>query len=147
MMKLVPLDQVDNVWPTVMPWVEQACLKARSNRFGPQIYAQCRNGALWLAVAITGPTLDDIVGVAILDISEARGERLLQHVIVAGIGDPEEWITELIEWNWVSEMGVVRVVTEGRSGWPRRVKHIVPSIKVVRSVFEWKQSDVAARKN
>lgn len=136
MIRLVPLDQIDNIWPVVRPWVEQACRRARSNRSAVQIYAQCRNGSLWLAVAVTGPELGDIVGVSVMDITEGD-ERLCQHVIVAGNGDTETWFEELIRWEWLTEMGVKRVVSEGRPGWPERLKKLVPSIKVVRQVFEW----------
>lgn len=141
MIRLVQLDQVDNVWPTVGPWVETACRKARSNRSMPQIYAQCRNGSLWLAVAITGPELSDIVGVSVMDISESETGRICQHVIVAGKGDTETWFADLIGWDWLTEMGIKRVVSEGRAGWPDRLKKLVPSIKIVRQVFEWEHGD------
>lgn len=140
MIQLVALDQIDHCWPVVMPWVEQACRKARSNRSAVQIYAQCRNGALWLAVACTGPELTDIVGVSIMDISDFEGERMLQHVIVAGKGDTDTWFAELIGWDWLTEIGVNRVVCEGRAGWPERLKPLIPSIKVVRQVFEWRHN-------
>lgn len=141
MIRLVPLAEVDHAWPVVRPWVEQACRKARSNRSAVQLYAQCRNGSLWLAVAIVGPELSDVVGVSIMDISEVDGERLCQHVIVAGKGDTEAWFDELIRWDWLTEMGVKRVVSEGRAGWPERLKKLVPSIRVVRQVFEWRHGD------
>lgn len=141
MIRLVPLAEVDHAWPVVRPWVEQACRKARSNRSAVQLYAQCRNGSLWLAVAIVGPALEDIVGVSIMDISESERGRLLQHVIVAGKGDTEAWFEELITWPWIGEMGVKIVNSEGRFGWPERLKKLVPSIRVVRQVFEWRHGD------
>lgn len=121
-----------------MPWVERACRKARSNRSAVQIYAQCRNGSLWLAIACTGPELADIVGVSVMDISDHEGERMLQHVIVAGKGDTDTWFYDLVHWDWLRQMGITRVVSEGRAGWPRRLKEVIPDLKVVRTVFEWR---------
>jgi hypothetical protein len=138
---LVSLEQIDHCWPVVMPWVEQACRKARSNRSAVQIYAQCRNGSLWLAVACTGPELADIVGVIVMDITDHEGERILQHVVVAGKGDTDTWLDEMVNWDWQDQMGVNRVISEGRPGWLDRMKSIVPSIRVVRQVYEWRRGD------
>lgn len=76
-----------------------------------------------------------------MDISESERGRLLQHVIVAGRGDTEVWFEELITWSWIGEMGVKIVNSEGRFGWPERLKKLVPSIRVVRQSFEWTHGD------
>jgi hypothetical protein len=138
---LVPLHGVDSVWPVVAPWVQDAILKARSNRTMLQTYAQVRNGSLWMAVATTGDELADIVGVAILELT-GGAEPVCQHVVVAGKGNTDEWFELLIRWPWLKEMGIKKVVSEGRKGWIERLKPMIPSIRVVRVVFTWRMDDL-----
>ena len=141
----VNLTQIDLIWPNVAPWVEQATLKGRSNRTMPALYAQVRNGSLWMAIAAHGPELDQACGVALVDISDVEGERILQHVVVAGKPDEahEWWIAELLDWPFMRTMGITKVVSEGRAGWTDMVKRIKPQMRVVRVVMEW-QLDVGA---
>jgi hypothetical protein len=138
------ITQVDMVWPTVMPWVEQACLKARSNRSPVTLYAQCRNGSLWLAVAATGDSLEQVVGVIITDFLEIGGQRVAQHVIVAGQGDTDGWLDEMVHWPWLAQMGAKRVISEGRPGWLKRLQPYAPDIRAVRTVVEWTVPEVRA---
>lgn len=134
MISLVPLHAVDRVFPAVFAWVEKACRKARSNRTAPEIYAMCRNGSMWLALATDE---DRVIGCIVMSIYEVQGERTLQYVIIGGEGDVDEWFDELLYWDWITSMGIKRIVSEGRPSWPRRLKHIVPDLKVIRVQFEW----------
>lgn len=139
---LVSLDQVDNVWPRVSGWVAKAIDKSLSNRTVIQTYAQCRNGSYWMAVITTGPEVADICGVAIMDLTEIDGETNCQFVVVGGEGDTDAWFELLIHWPWLKEMGVKVCLSEGRKGWYDRLKPLVPSIKLVRVVFQWRIDDL-----
>ncbi len=141
-MHLVPLDAVDNVWPKVAPWIDTAIFKAKSDRTVMATYAQCRNGSLFTAVNTPNDiplSIDFIRGVMLLAFYEHGGDRVGQFVFVAGDGDTEEWFEEGLSWDWFRLMGVTKFVCEGRPGWVEgRLKRMIPDLRVIRTVFEWR---------
>jgi len=142
MMHLVPLEAVDNVWPKVHDWIDNAIFKAKSNRSVIETYQQCRSGSLFMAVntpAKEGPlSVDDIRGVLLMAIYDLEGQRTCQYVYVAGEGDTEEWFGEALKWDWFTTMGVVQFINEGRTGWVKRLETLIPDLQVIRVVFSWR---------
>jgi hypothetical protein len=128
---LIPVLQVDSVWPQLADGMERACNKARCNWTAPELYQAVRNGTRFLHVATKD---DQIVGGIVTAITETPWGRTLDVTALCG-HDLRGWARDLYAYPWLREMKINRVVAEGRPGLGKLLSRLVP-ISVVRHVYE-----------
>jgi hypothetical protein len=130
--RLIPVNEVDAVWPAIADAMERGCMKARSDLTAWDLYQHCRRGASFLVVVEKGGIP---YGACVLDL---KRDRTLDVVAFAG-RDLEDWLPDLLQWEWLDTMGVTRVVAEGRNGLIDRLHDMIPGIRVIRQVVEWER--------
>lgn len=139
MIRLIPVAEVDTVWPYIAEGMDEACRKARSNFSSVDFYRACRLGTAFLVIVVQ-PDGGGWKGAAVLEIHEREEGRTLKVAALCG-EDAEDWLPSLIKWEWVRTMQIRRVVAEGRPGLARRMQKFAPSLKIVRQAFEWEIDD------
>lgn len=128
--RLVPLAEIDTVWPQIAEAMETGCIKARSNIDVLTLYRGVRTGAGYLAVT------DDMKGAVVVEVRDEQGTRVLDVIAFCG-RDLDEWMPELLAWEWLNVWRVTRIMCEGRVGLAERLRVYIPNLKVVRQVFMW----------
>lgn len=131
MIHLIPVLQVDSVWPQLAEGMERACNKARCNWTAPELHQACRTGRYWLHVVTKE---EAIVGGIVTAINETPWGRTLDVIALCGSG-LAGWASALRAYPWLQEMKITRVVAEGRPGLGILLSRHVP-IRVVRHVYE-----------
>lgn len=136
MIRLIAVNEVDNVWPLIAKEMERGCRKARTNINSTDLHRHCRNGTAWLAIATNGEA--GILGAVVFEIHERRGREL---VIVALCGkDVPAWLPFMLtKWEYLDHWGVTRVTAEGRPGFDRLLKQAMPTIRLIRCSYEWER--------
>lgn len=131
MIHLVPVADVDKVWPLLSEGMEQACQKARCSLTPDDIYQSCKADAQ-LHVA----WLDEQIKAGIVtQIHERPDGRMLKVIALCG-WEMHRWLPELYTYEWLRSEQIKHVVWEGRKGL-----EAIPGARVIRQVFEMELTD------
>lgn len=127
---LVPVHQVDAIWPHVAAQIGEAVLATGGDVTVGHIWTQCREGAAWLIVVSDG---DDLKAVSVWRHEVWLTGPKLRCMALWGRGMPE-WLPQMrgIVTRIARDCGARSFVTEGRKGWER----IFPKAKVLRTLYE-----------
>lgn len=126
MISLVPVFQVDAIWPHLMKGMEKACLKGGGQYTQDWLWTLCRKGDAMLVVITEG---EQIKGGVVCEVQNWTGKQVL-YVHAACGRDMKSWLQALHEFG-TSQFGVQSIIFEGRPGWK-----VTPGVKVLRHVFE-----------
>jgi len=125
---LVPVAEVDRVWPLLHQGMERACRKARCDRTAVDIYQACRNGAWFLHIVIE----DNAVMAGI--VTQVTGDVVTVQALCGR--HMKRWLPELLVLDLWKTLGVSRAEWGGRVGLGTIIRTVAPNLKLVRQSFE-----------
>jgi hypothetical protein len=125
---LVPLNEVDRVWPLLSEGLVEACRRGGDDLTAFDMLAQCRTGKAMLFVALA----DEEVKAGMVVRPELWGDRQVLRILALTGWGMDVWLPWLLGWDWPKQVGIKTVIFEGREGW----KRMVPNARVLRTVYE-----------
>ena len=129
MIHLIPLHQIDAVWPLVAPGMAKAAIRAHSNRSVAELFVDCRCGTKLLYIIEHDGRAEAAL------IARVVGDLMIWVAICKIEGAPariREWMRDLVDYDWRGKLGVTRIHGDGRIGFVR----VTPRVKVIRQVYE-----------
>jgi hypothetical protein len=126
---LVPLAEIDRVWPILAGGMKEAVRRGGDDLTVPYLFQQCRSGAALLFVAVA----DEEVKAGLVCRPEQWGSKRVLRILALCGWDVSDWLPTLRSYRtWPNALDVEAVVFEGRAGW----KRVIPEARVLRSVYE-----------
>ena len=129
MIQIVPMFQVDAVWPHLKDGMETACSKGGGQYTHDWLWTLCRKGDAFLIVAVED---EAVKGGVVCQVQNWTG-RMVLNVLAACGRDMKSWLQAMTDYG-LAQFGVQAIVFEGREGW----RNVVPGVRVVRCVYEVK---------
>lgn len=126
MIQLVPVFQVDAIWPHLKEGMEKACKRGGGQYAHDYLWTMCRRGDAMLVVIRDG---EHIKGGVVCEVQNWTGRQVL-YVHAACGSDMKSWLQALHGFG-TTHFGVQSIIFQGRPGWK-----VTPGVKVVRHVFE-----------
>lgn len=122
MIHLVPVADVDKVWPALAEGMEKVCKRGMGSLTSWDILRSCRSGMSVLFVVWLD---EEIKGGLVCEIHERPQGRTLKIVALCG-QQFDRWLPELHAYD-LSPFGITHIMFDGRKGWQRRIKgaHVI----------------------
>ena len=126
---LVPVANIDSIWPHVRAGFEKATLITGGDLSTGDLWVSCRSGSAFLIIAHT----DAIQGASIWRPDTWATGRKLRCMALYGDG-MDSWIEDMRDMaaNIAKDCGATSLVAEGRPGWER----IFKNARKLRVLFE-----------
>jgi hypothetical protein len=129
MIRLVPVAEVDQVWPAIAEGMAEACRRCGDDVTPWHLFSWVRRSDALLFVA----TADEQIKAALVVRPEQWGGRNILRILALTGWDIDRWLPELAAHrDWPDALDATSVVFEGREGWKRKL----PKARVVRSIYE-----------
>jgi hypothetical protein len=125
--QLVPVFQVDAVWPHLQKGMGIACKKGGGQYTAGWLHQICRNGEAYLVVDIE----ENAIRAGAVVQEQNWSGRVVLRVQAACGHSMKLWLTEMLKFG-PEVLGVKNIVFDGRPGWGCRI----PGVRVVRHVYE-----------
>lgn len=130
---LVPVGNVDAVWPMVSALVVECLKKAPSYLTAGEIWQQCRSGDAFLFAIHDG---EKVVGVAIWEFASAFGQPAFVCLVLAG-ENLSGWVVNMVEVaSKIARDGGAEILSAtGRVGLLDPLKKKIPGVRVARQTY------------
>lgn len=129
---LVPVANVDEIWPLISERVDACLEKAPGAISAGQYWTMCRSGEAFLIIAV------DETGIHGVTIWKFAGEYL-ECLLLFGMpgSNADDWYGKTLEFGLklAKQNGCNGIGGNGRVGHIRRVKAQFPSMKIVRQTY------------
>lgn len=162
MIRLIGLNEVDAIWPSIAEGMAACCKKSGGDITPDWLFMSCRRGdALLYVVEKTGRVLSEgkitylepkgiaygstaewveqktLAGALIGQPQIWAEERVLRVTAFCG-ADMETWLEELLHTRLLSQIGIGKVVFDGRAGFLPWLQELLGKerVRVVRQVYE-----------
>jgi hypothetical protein len=130
---LVPVADIDKVWPALMDGIAEACRRCGDDVTPWHLLSWCRRSDALLFVAWDGE-----VKAGLVVRPEQWGAEQVLRILTATGHEIDKWLPELeASDDWQKFVGNLPVIFEGRPGWQRKI----PKARVQRVVYRMEANE------